>query len=69
VRAVKQQVISNRVGFVRRVARMSNQYPWQWTSAEVEAFFTDLTSGGRPPDRDQRTETFDGRRTTHGVCD
>jgi site-specific recombinase XerD len=48
VRAVNPRVISDRIKFVRRVARVSNQYPWQWTSAEIETFFTDLSSGGRP---------------------
>lgn len=30
--------IKPRVELVRRFARFSNQYPWQWTPGEVEAF-------------------------------
>jgi site-specific recombinase XerD len=33
---------------LRRLARFSNQYPWQWTAAEIEAFFDHLGSGSRP---------------------
>jgi hypothetical protein len=36
------------VRLVRRLAAFSNQYPWQWQPAEVEAFFADLRSGSRP---------------------
>jgi integrase/recombinase XerD len=34
--------ITPRLDLVRRFARFSNQYPWQWEPAEVEAFFASL---------------------------
>jgi len=27
---------------VRRLAKFSNQYPWEWQPAEVEAFFDNV---------------------------
>ena len=38
VRFLKSDTIKHRVRVVRRMAESSNQYPWQWTAAEVEAF-------------------------------
>lgn len=35
--------IKPRLDLVRRLARFSNQYPWQWEPAEVEAFIVSLT--------------------------
>lgn len=40
--------IAPRVRLVRRFAEFTNQYPWQWTPAELEAFTADLTSGEHP---------------------
>ena len=34
--------IKPRLSLVRRLAAFSNQYPWQWQPAEVEAFFDHL---------------------------
>lgn len=36
--------IKPRLSLVRRLAAFSNQYPWQWQPAEVEAFFDHLRS-------------------------
>jgi site-specific recombinase XerD len=35
--------IKPRLDLVRRFARFSNQYPWQWEPAEVEAFIVSLS--------------------------
>ena len=35
--------IGPRVDLVRRLARFSDQYPWQWEPAEVEAFIVSLS--------------------------
>jgi site-specific recombinase XerD len=48
VRGVKPPVINSRVALVRRLARVSNQYPWQWTAGEVEAFLAGLIARRRP---------------------
>jgi hypothetical protein len=34
--------IKPRLSLVRRLATFSNQYPWEWQPAEVEAFFDHL---------------------------
>jgi len=34
--------IKPRMSLVRRLARFSNQYPWEWQPAEVEAFFDNV---------------------------
>lgn len=47
-RALKEDTIAGRVGVVQRLAAFSGLYPWQWTVAEVEAFFDGLRSGLRP---------------------
>jgi site-specific recombinase XerD len=47
-RFLKDSTINSRVEFVRRLAHFSNQYPWQWQPAEVEAFVGALRSGARP---------------------
>jgi len=42
-RFLKQDAtIKPRLSLVRRLATFSNQYPWQWQPAEVEAFFDHL---------------------------
>lgn len=41
-RFLKEQTITARRRIVRRFAEFTNQYPWEWTAAEVEAFFNDL---------------------------
>ena len=38
--------IGPRLDLVRRFARFSNQYPWQWNRAEAEAFITALPIAG-----------------------
>ncbi|MEV6317674.1 tyrosine-type recombinase/integrase [Streptomyces sp. NPDC051776] len=47
-RFLKAGTIKARVDLVRRLASFTNQYPWQWEAAEVEAFFDHLASGARP---------------------
>jgi len=47
-RFLRKPTIKARLDLVRRFAVYTNQYPWQWTSAEAEAFFSDLRSGLRP---------------------
>lgn len=37
-RFLKESTISIRRDIVRRFARFTNQYPWEWTAAEVEEF-------------------------------
>lgn len=40
--------IAPRVRLVRRFAEFTNQYPWQWTPAELEAFTAHLISQEHP---------------------
>ncbi|QGZ52517.1 hypothetical protein GPZ77_33110 [Streptomyces sp. QHH-9511] len=47
-RFLKAQTIQARVDLVRRFAAFTNEYPWQWRAAEVEAFIDHLRSGQRP---------------------
>ncbi|MDQ1414073.1 MAG: integrase/recombinase XerD [Acidimicrobiaceae bacterium] len=47
-RFLRASTIRPRVVLVRRFADFTGQYPWQWTAAELEAFTSDLVSGGRP---------------------
>jgi integrase len=47
-RALQEATIDGREWLVRRLLEFSGLYPWQWTVAEVEAFFDDLRSGPRP---------------------
>ena len=47
-RALQEATIAARAWVVQRLAAFSGQYPWQWTVAEVEAFFDSLRSGPRP---------------------
>ena len=37
---LKDNTIGPRLELVRRFAAFTNQYPWQWESAEAEAFIT-----------------------------
>src|SRR4051812_1169320 len=46
-RSLSPVTIANRLMLIRRLAAVSNEYPWQWTAGEVEAFFTHLRSGVR----------------------
>nr|WP_307082240.1 tyrosine-type recombinase/integrase [Streptomyces canus] len=45
-----ESTIRPRIALIRRPARFTNEYPWQWDPAEVEAFFDDLRTRrpGRP---------------------
>lgn len=47
-RNLKSKTIAPRLSLVQRLAEFSNQYPWQWTAGEVEAFLAGLRSGPRP---------------------
>lgn len=48
-RQLKAATVSMRRDVVRRFARFTNQYPWQWTPAEVEEFVVNQrTAKGRP---------------------
>ena len=47
-RFLKASTVRARLDLVRRFAEFSNEYPWQWQPAEVEAFFDALRSGDRP---------------------
>lgn len=40
--------ITPRVRLVRRFAEFTNQYPWEWTPSELEAFTGELVSGVHP---------------------
>src|SRR3954451_18756876 len=44
VRFLKADTITRRDELVRRIAKFTNQYPWEWTAPDVEAFFDDLQS-------------------------
>jgi site-specific recombinase XerD len=48
VRFLKTDSIRRRLSIVRRMVEFSNQYPWQWTAAEVEAFISALSGGASP---------------------
>jgi integrase/recombinase XerD len=48
IRGLAAATIGSRIGLVRRLYDFSNLYPWQWTCAEVEAFFDAFRSGDRP---------------------
>jgi hypothetical protein len=47
-RVLQEATIGGRVWVVCRLAAFSGLHPWQWSAAEVEAFFDDLRSGPRP---------------------
>ncbi|GAA1408494.1 hypothetical protein GCM10009662_43750 [Catellatospora coxensis] len=48
VRFLKAETIRRRVDLVRRLSRFANQYPWEWSAAEVEAFVDHLRGGPKP---------------------
>jgi site-specific recombinase XerD len=45
VRFLKPATIGRRKAVVRRLIEFSNEYPWRWTAAEVEAFLDSLRCG------------------------
>ncbi len=47
-RGLAAGTVGSRHRLVRRFAEFTNEYPWQWTCAEVEAFFDQLRSGCSP---------------------
>jgi site-specific recombinase XerD len=47
-RFLKASTVRARIDLISRFAEFSNEYPWQWQPAEVEAFFDALRSGDRP---------------------
>jgi site-specific recombinase XerD len=47
VRFLKAETIARRDELVRRIAKFTSQYPWEWTAPDVEAFFDDLQSRER----------------------
>ncbi|APZ33457.1 integrase [Microbacterium aurum] len=47
-RFLKVATIAARERLVRRFVAFSGMYPWQWTSAEVEAWIGELRSGAKP---------------------
>jgi integrase/recombinase XerD len=47
-RFLKANTVADRIALVHRFASFTNEYAWQWTPAEVEAFFDALRSGPRP---------------------
>ena len=53
---LKAETIARRGELVRRIAKFTNQYPWEWTAPDVEAFFDDLQSRERklPPSPPRR---------------
>lgn len=46
-RQLKSSTIKGRLAVLTRFAEYSNQYPWQWTPNEFEAFIASL-AGARP---------------------
>jgi site-specific recombinase XerD len=47
-RFLKASTIGARRDMVRRFGVFTNEYPWQWQPAEVEAFVANMSSGNRP---------------------
>ncbi len=47
-RCLKEATIEQRVWLVRRFAMYTNEYPWQWTPADVDEFSASLRSGDKP---------------------
>ncbi|MFJ9371022.1 tyrosine-type recombinase/integrase [Nocardia sp. NPDC101769] len=47
-RFLAQDTVQQRIALVRRFSDFSGLYPWQWTVAEVEAWFASLVSGPCP---------------------
>jgi hypothetical protein len=48
-RFLRTDTIEQRVAVVRRFAAFADLYPWQWTPAEAEAWFSELSSKGARP--------------------
>jgi integrase len=46
-RGLAADTVRFRLALARRLSEFSGLYPWQWTCAEVEAFFDQLRSGER----------------------
>ena len=46
-RGLNANTIRGRAALVRRLYEFSGLYPWQWTPAELEAFFSQLRSEQR----------------------
>ena len=44
-RYLREPTIAARISVVRRLAGFSDQYPWQWTAQELEAFSAQVASG------------------------
>jgi hypothetical protein len=47
-RLLRPATIRARLDLMRRFAAFTNQYPWEWTPGEVEAFTSELISGASP---------------------
>ncbi len=47
-RFLRPATIRARLDLIRRFAAFTNQYPWEWTPGEVEAFTSELASGASP---------------------
>ena len=47
-RFLKAKTIDVRLGLIRRFAIFSNDYPWSWTCADVEAFISDRRQAEHP---------------------
>jgi len=47
-RFLKAATIASRLTLVRRVAEFTNEYPWLWQSADVEAFIDSRRGGAQP---------------------
>ena len=47
-RLLKAETISSRLRLARRVAEFVNEYPWQWQSADVEAFIDSCRNRREP---------------------
>jgi integrase/recombinase XerC len=47
-RCLKATTVATRLALVRRFATYTNEYPWQWSAADVEEFSASLRSGEKP---------------------
>ncbi len=48
-RFLRRETIEQRVAVVRRFAAFVDLYPWQWTPAEAEAWFSEMSAKGARP--------------------
>jgi hypothetical protein len=46
---LRTETIEQRVAVVRRFAAFADLYPWQWTPAEAEAWFSEMSPKGARP--------------------